>query len=298
MGCGGGRLSPKGTIQGVGCPLASKPPCPTVLTLHLHSTPVPPLPHPIPTPHHPRAHPLISQQSCPNPYHRNMGLGCPPLLLLPLQSLQLPQPEGSPSKASAVPWQQHSHFGGKAVRGSAGTRNSTSPTSTSIWEGKGRGRAAPGRHNPGEGHTQWGQPGKTSSPGSSIPEAGSPQEPPTLQVCAYLCVCLSGGLSVCLSGSCGLILGRTPWGCPKVQSQQHHPVLRTGEWDPCSAPCLPPTQPRDSPLVLPGAGGTAHPLSCTRMPQEGSPGEQLGKGQCWAPGTVGFCMVPALGEGT
>lgn len=293
MGCGGGRLSPKGTIQGVGCLLASKPPCPTILTLLLQSTSVPPLPHPIPTPHHPRAHPLISQQSCPNPYHRDVGLGCPPLLLLPLQSLQLPQPEGPPSKASPVPWQQHSHFGGKAVRGSAGTRNSTSLTSTSIWEGKGRGRAAPARHNPGEWHTQWGQPGKTSSPGSSIPKAGSPPRTPNPP---GLCLPLRVSLWWAQQGwglRC-LILGWTPWGCPKVQSQQHHPVLRTGEWDPRSAPCLPPSQPRDSPLVLPGAGGTAHPLSCPRMAQDGFPGEQQGKGQCWAPGMVGFWVVPAL----
>lgn len=66
------------------------------------------------------------------------GFGCP----WSLQLLWVLQP--SPYQGAPPPLPPHSaqagqdsHFGGKAVRASAGVRHSTSPTSISIWEGKG-----------------------------------------------------------------------------------------------------------------------------------------------------------------
>lgn len=100
---------------------------------------------------------------------------------------------------------------------------------------------------------------------------------------------LSGGLG--RARACSLILGWTPWGCPKVQPQQHH---SSQNWRMGPMLGLPPpthpTQAQDSPLVLPGAGGTGHPLPCPGMPEDGTPGNSWARGTaehlgwCWGSG--------------
>lgn len=114
---------------------------------------IPTLPHhrtSIPPPHHSHAHPLTSppyQKSCPVPGSwYPISVGCRTWVLPPAAAWVLHPPPRPPGSLPCAQVGQDSHFGGKAVRASAGARHSTSPTSPSIWEGKGssrgRGRAA------------------------------------------------------------------------------------------------------------------------------------------------------------
>lgn len=167
--------------RGAGFPLASQPPWPTVLTLLLHSTSVPPTLSPHTHPTSPSCPPSNLPAELSQPLSEGCGFG-----MSPTPSAFSAVPVAAPTRRSPlqgpVPQEQHSHFGGKAVRGSAGTRNSTSPTSTSIWAGKRRGRAAPAGHNPGEWHSQCDQPGQSPQPWQQHLKQEPPETPPNLPV--------------------------------------------------------------------------------------------------------------------
>lgn len=174
-----GQMVPKSTM-GLGSPWPHNHPGP-------QSSPCSCIPHLSP-PLSPHIHP--TSPSCPpsnlpaelsQPLSEGCGFG-----MSPTPSAFSAVPVAAPTRRSPlqgpVPQKQHSHFGGKAVRGSAGTRNSTSPTSTSIWAGKRRGRAAPAGHNPGEWHSQCDQPRQSPQPWQQHLKQELPETPPNLPV--------------------------------------------------------------------------------------------------------------------
>lgn len=147
MGCGVGSPSPTPSWGWV-------PPCPD--RPHPSFPMVPPAPsphvhpHPAPSPH---IHPPTPSLSCPSSDLPTPPEELPqPRLMVPrisgMQDVGAPSsccvgPASPPSPPRNLPCAQvgqDSHFGGKAVRASAGARHSTSPTSPSIWEGKGSSR--------------------------------------------------------------------------------------------------------------------------------------------------------------
>lgn len=125
-----------------------------------HSTSIPITPHLSPPPPSPKVSPSAPSPHTHPPSLHSHPLTPPPLTqahvtpyqgcrvwVLPPAAVWVLQPSQRylPSQITPCPGGQDSHFEGKVVRASAEARLSTSPTSTSIWEGRGRkGSPVPG----------------------------------------------------------------------------------------------------------------------------------------------------------
>lgn len=195
-------------------------------------------PQPAPSPPVPPMPPSL--QSCPSPGLTRpcaRGMRVPPVPPAAVGPTALPTP-GCPPLRPQAPHSaragQDSLFGGKAVRASAGVRHSASPTSISIWEGKGSAGGRQPRARAGR------QPFPQEEPGQGAAGSAGEGTAASARVAAGL-----GRREG--SGAVGAAAGKAPHGAGGGRSTRPFPVQpRAG-----GAPCLPalpsaPQTPRDA----------------------------------------------------